>query len=60
MARFRFYPFQVGPLFAIFTFGPSILKAFGISEGNLSNLDSVIIDLVFLADCIPALKLIET
>ena len=42
MARFCFYPLQVGPLFATFAFGPSILKAFGIGEGNLSNLGSVI------------------
>lgn len=60
MARFWFYPLQVGPLFATFTFGPSTLKAFGMGEGHLSNLGSVIIDLVFRAACIPALKLIET
>lgn len=55
-----FYTLQVGPLFAIFTFGPTILSAFGLGEGNASNLGSVVIDLVFLAGCIPALKLIET
>lgn len=55
-----FYALQVGPLFAIFTFGPTILSAFGMGEGNLFNLGSVIIDMVFLAGCIPALKLIES
>lgn len=55
-----FYALQVGPLFAIYTFGPTILASFGMSEGNLSNLGSVAIDLVFLAGCIPALKLIES
>ncbi|MFF2345839.1 MFS transporter [Pseudarthrobacter sp. NPDC058119] len=55
-----FYALQVGPLFAIFTFGPTILGSFGMGEGNLANLGSVIIDLVFLAGCIPALKLVET
>lgn len=55
-----FYTLQVGPLFAIFTFGPTILSAFGLGEGNAPNLGSVVIDLVFLAGCIPALKLIET
>ncbi|WP_258006436.1 MFS transporter [Arthrobacter sp. AFG20] len=55
-----FYALQVGPLLAIFTFGPTILSAFGMGEGNLSNLGSVIIDLVFLAGCIPALKLIKS
>jgi putative MFS transporter len=55
-----FYTLQVGPLFAIFTFGPTILSAFGLGAGNASNIGSVAIDLVFLAGCIPALKLIET
>lgn len=55
-----FYFFQVGPLFAIFTFGPTILSAFGLGEGNASNLGSMAIDLVFLIGCLPALKLIET
>ncbi|MFK0009458.1 MFS transporter [Paenarthrobacter sp. NPDC090520] len=55
-----FYTLQVGPLFAIYTFGPTILASFGLGHGNASNLGSVVIDLVFLAGCIPALKLIET
>jgi putative MFS transporter len=37
-----FYALQVGRLFAIFTFGPTILSAFGMGEGNVSNLGSVI------------------
>ncbi|WP_125610033.1 MFS transporter [Specibacter cremeus] len=55
-----FYALQVGPLFAIYTFGPTILSSFGLGGGNLANIGSVVIDLVFLAGCIPALKLIET
>jgi putative MFS transporter len=55
-----FYAFQVGPLFAIYTFGPTILAAFGLAQGNASNLGSVAIDMVFLIGCLPALKLIET
>ena len=55
-----FYAFPVGPLFAIYTFGPTILSAFGVGSGGHSNLGSVAIDMVFLAGCIPALKLIET
>jgi putative MFS transporter len=55
-----FYALQVGPLFAIFTFGPAILSSFGMGEGNMANLGSVIIDIVFLAGCIPALKLVES
>ncbi|MDQ4491583.1 MFS transporter [Sinomonas sp. ASV486] len=55
-----FYAFQVGPLFAIYTFGPTILSSFGLAQGNVSNLGSVAIDMVFLIGCLPALKLIET
>ncbi|GAA2199441.1 MFS transporter [Sinomonas flava] len=55
-----FYAFQVGPLFAIYTFGPTILSAFGLAQGNASNLGSMVIDMVFLTGCLPALKLIET
>ena len=55
-----FYAFQVGPLFAIYTFGPTILSAFGLAQGNASNLGSMVIDMVFLIGCLPALKLIET
>jgi putative MFS transporter len=55
-----FYACQVGPLFAIYTFGPTMLSAFGLGDGNASNMGSVAIDLVFLAGCLPALKLVET
>lgn len=55
-----FYILQVTPLFAIFTFGPVILSSFGLGEGNLANLGSVIINIVFLLGCLPALRLVET
>ncbi|WP_309072555.1 MFS transporter [Arthrobacter sp.] len=55
-----FYILQVTPLFAIFTFGPVILSSFGLGEGNLANLGSVIINVVFLLGCLPALRLVET
>lgn len=55
-----FYILQVTPLFAIFTFGPVILSSFGLGEGNLANLGSVIINMVFLLGCLPALRLVET
>lgn len=55
-----FYALQVGPLFAIYTFGPTILKAFGLGDGNLANLGSMLIDVIFLVGCIPALRLVET
>ncbi|WP_369045441.1 MFS transporter [Sinomonas sp. P10A9] len=55
-----FYVLQVGPLFAIYTFGPSILAAFRLGQGNASNLRIRGDDLVFLIDCLPALTVIET
>ncbi|WP_178993458.1 MFS transporter [Paenarthrobacter nitroguajacolicus] len=55
-----FYILQVTPLFAIFTFGPVILSSFGLGQGNLANLGSVIINAVFLLGCLPALRLVET
>ncbi|MFD1212990.1 MFS transporter [Arthrobacter sp. GCM10027362] len=55
-----FYVLQVAPLFAIYTFGPVILASFGLGEGNLANLGSVLINIVFLLGCLPALRLVET
>lgn len=54
-----FYVLQVAPLFALYTFGPVILGSFGLAEGNLANLGSVIINIVFLLGCVPALALVE-
>jgi putative MFS transporter len=55
-----FYVLQVTPLFAIYTFGPVILSSFGLGEGNLANIGSVIINVVFFLGCLPALRLVET
>lgn len=55
-----FYALQVGPLFAIYTFGPTLLSALGISQGSHSTLGSVVINLVFLAGCLAALRLVDT
>lgn len=55
-----FYILQVAPLFAIYTFGPVILASFGLGDGNLANLGSVLINIVFLLGCLPALRLVET
>lgn len=54
-----FYILHAAPLFALYTFGPVILESFGLDEGNLANLGSVIINLVFLLGCVPALSLVE-
>ena len=55
-----FYLCAVTPLFAIYTFGPKILSAFGLNDGNLSNIGYALISLLFLLGCLPALRLSET
>lgn len=55
-----FYALQVGPLFAIYTFGPTVLSALGIGQGRHATLGSLVINLVFLAGCLAALTLVDT
>ena len=55
-----FYLCAVTPVFAIYTFGPVILNAFGLHDGNISNIGYAVISLIFLIGCVPALKLTET
>ncbi|GAB2741517.1 MFS transporter [Kitasatospora kifunensis] len=56
-----FFFCQVGPLFAMLTFGPQILSSFGMAGGNLlDTLGTGLISLVFLIGCYPALRLIDT
>ncbi|WP_237142638.1 MULTISPECIES: MFS transporter [Pseudomonas] len=55
-----FYLCAVTPVFAIYTFGPVMLSAFGLNEGNLSNIGYALISLLFLLGCLPALRLSET
>lgn len=55
-----FWLLQLVPLFAIYTFGPTILSAFGMSSGNDSIIGSALISMLFLIGCIPALRLIDT
>jgi len=54
-----FYLCQVTPLFAIYTFGPIILDAFGLNEGTLAYLGSALISLLFLVGCVPALRWVD-
>jgi putative MFS transporter len=54
-----FYLCQVTPLFAIYTFGPIILEAFGLNEGTLAYLGSALISLLFLIGCVPALRWVD-
>lgn len=55
-----FYVCAVTPVFAIYTFGPVMLAAFGLEEGNLSNIGYALISLLFLLGCLPALRWSET
>ncbi|MER5356047.1 MFS transporter [Kitasatospora sp. NPDC002551] len=56
-----FFLCQVGPLFAMLTFGPQLLEAFGMPGGTvLETLGTGLISLVFLLGCYPALRLIDT
>lgn len=55
-----FWLFAIVPLFALEAFGPKILGAFGMAHGNLANIGSAAINVVFLVGCLPALRLLET
>jgi MFS transporter, putative metabolite transport protein len=46
---------QAVPMFAIYTFGPRIMSAFGIGEGRMSVLGEVLIGTFFMIGCIPAM-----
>ncbi|MFV2119146.1 MFS transporter [Streptomyces sp. Act-28] len=54
-----FYMCQITPMFALYTFGPSILGSFGLGEGNESNLGAALISVVFVLGCVPALRLVD-
>ncbi|MCW8376680.1 MFS transporter [Streptomyces justiciae] len=50
---------QITPMFALYTFGPTILGSFGLGEGNDSYLGSALISCVFVLGCVPALRLVD-
>ncbi|GAA0441462.1 MFS transporter [Streptomyces olivaceiscleroticus] len=54
-----FYMCQITPMFALYTFGPTILGSFGLGDGNDSNLGSALISIVFVLGCLPALRLVD-
>jgi putative MFS transporter len=55
-----FFTCAIVPLFALLTFGPQLLGAFGFGTGNLSNLGTGIVNLVFAVGCLPAMWLLES
>lgn len=46
---------QVGPMYAIYTFGPDIIAAFGLGEGREAVLGESIVSLFFLVGSVPAM-----
>ncbi|WP_407308554.1 MFS transporter [Desulfosporosinus sp. SB140] len=54
------YTAQVLPMYALYTFGPQILDAFGLGSGNMAVLGDVVISAVFLIGCIPAMFWLES
>ncbi|UGT45438.1 MFS transporter [Nocardia yamanashiensis] len=56
-----FFLCQVAVLFAMLTFGPEILAAFGMPSGTwMDTLGTALISSVFLIGCLPAMRLIDT
>ncbi len=46
---------QVIPMFAIYTFGPQIIRLLGLNEGKEAALGNIVISIFFLIGCIPAM-----
>lgn len=55
-----FWMCQIVPLFAIYTFGPTILELFGLGQGKFAILGDSLISVIFLIGCIPALFLVNS
>ncbi|HEX4254239.1 MAG TPA: MFS transporter, partial [Streptosporangiaceae bacterium] len=55
-----FFTCAIVPLFALETFGPRLLGSFGLGSGNLANLGTALINLVFAIGCLPAMWLLES
>ena len=46
---------QVVPMYAMYTFGPRIMGAFGLGEGRLAILGETVVSLFFLVGTVPAM-----
>ncbi|MCG2798551.1 MAG: MFS transporter [Cellulomonas sp.] len=51
---------QVVPMYAMYTFGPSIIAAFGLGQGSLSVLGEAAVSLFFLVGTIPAMYWLDS
>ncbi|MDQ6599091.1 MFS transporter [Bacillus salipaludis] len=54
-----FWNFQLIPMFAIYTFAPTLLETFKLDNGNLSHIGSALISLLFLIGCTVATFFID-
>ncbi|WP_028926815.1 MFS transporter [Pseudonocardia acaciae] len=55
-----FFSCAIIPLFALLTFGPQLLGAFGLGTGNGANLGTALVNLIFAVGCLPAMWLLES
>lgn len=46
---------QIAPMYALYTFGPQIMGAFGFGSGKDAILGDIVISMFFLLGCIPAM-----
>ena len=51
---------QVVPMWAMYTFGPMIMSAFGLGEGSLSVLGEALVSLFFLIGTVPAMYWLDS
>lgn len=51
---------QVVPMYALYTYGPTIMTAFGLGSGHESILGEAVISLLFLAGTFPAMYWLNT
>ncbi|MDR4946018.1 MFS transporter [Neobacillus cucumis] len=54
-----FYSLQVLPLYGINTYIPEILEKFGFANGTREYLGAAILNIIYLAGLLPALRLVE-
>lgn len=54
-----FWNFQLIPMFAIYTFAPTLLDTFNLNKGNLGHLGSALISVLFLIGNVAAIFFID-
>ncbi|MFE4351680.1 MFS transporter [Peribacillus butanolivorans] len=54
-----FWNFQLIPMFAIYTFAPTLLETFNLNKGDLSHIGSALISFMFLIGCTVSMFFID-